>query len=247
MDKVDYTRIYSKWHSGDPGHIKKMKDFHKRTIGRFLPEDKKAAILDIGCAMGFTLMMLDDEGYDNAEGIDTDSKLIEFCREKRLKAKRVDDSAAYLNKKKGSYDLVLALDLIEHIPHKKQPELVKAVSGSLKKGGKLICTVPNANSMLASRWRYNCWTHENSFTEHSLDFLLHNGGFRDIQVTGTEAMPRPRHMWIIRKSVIRWWLLKLLRARRKLEYIAELGYREGIKIPMTLNLLGTGVKKADDE
>jgi hypothetical protein len=38
-----------------------------------------------------------------------------------------------------------------------------------------------------------------------------------------------------------------LRARRKLEYIAELGYREGIKIPMTLNLLGTGVKKADDE
>jgi len=241
--EIDYTRIYCKWHSYDPEHIKMMKDFYCRTIGSFLPGKKDIKILDIGCGMGFAMMFLKDIGYHNVSGIDIDENQVRLCKNKGLDSEVVSNTDLFLRRNTGFYDLILALDLVEHIACKNQLDLMKALYNSLKPGGKFICTVPNANSALASRWRYNCWTHRLSFTENSLDFLLHNAGFNEIEITGTEAMPVPGHQWLIRKSVIRWWLLKFFRGIHRLEYMAELGIDEAKKIPLTLNLIAVGVKK----
>ena len=113
----------------------------------------------------------------------------------------------------------------------------------LKKGGRLIATVPNASSPLAGRWRYICWTHHTSFTEHSLDFLLYHAGFDNIHVFGAGSFRRPRLPFLIRPAVFRWLLLMFVRSFRRMEILAELGWKEGRSVPLSLNLLGVADKK----
>ena len=237
---TDYSRIYSKWHTYEPGHVAEMKEHFTRFAGDALPEDRGARILDIGCAMGFSLIWLRDLGYAAAEGIDIDEGMVRQCRERGLAAARVEDAAGWLAARPGQYDQVFAFDLVEHLPPEGQLELCRAVHAALKPGGRFVCTVPNANSALASRWRYVCWTHRSSFTEHSLDYLLYNAGFREIAIGGVERMAPPRTI----QGRLRQVLRAAFRGLRRLEMAAELG-REGARgIPLELDLRGVATKLA---
>ncbi|AFY79489.1 MAG: class I SAM-dependent methyltransferase [Hydrococcus sp. C42_A2020_068] len=242
--KLDYSRYYLKWHSDTPQHTQSMKSFYQSMFSRFLPADRNLSILDIGCGMGFALLALQDMGYLDVKGIEIDDAQVKSCLEKGIKVIKVANSIEYLAKKNNSYELILCLDVIEHIPHEKQLEFVKAIQTSLKPGGKLICTVPNANSGLASRWRYNDWTHHISFTEHSLDFLLFNAGFEKIEIYETEFFKNPGIKGLIKvKPFLHWLLFLLVRSLRRLEMIAELGWEQGKNIPLSLNLLATAEKQ----
>ena len=235
---TDYARIYSKWHSYAPEHIAEMKEHFGRFAGDLLPADRGARILDIGCAMGFALIWLRDLGYSAAEGIDVDEGMVRQCREQNLAATRVDDAAAWLAERPGRYDLIGAFDLVEHLPPERQLALCRAIHAALAPRGRLVCTVPNANSALASRWRYVCWTHCTSFTEHSLDFLLYNAGFRKIEIGGLELMAPARSI----QGRLRTILQKCFRGVRRVEMATELGWREARAIPLALNLRGVAVK-----
>jgi len=242
MQELDYSHIYRKWHSDDPDHIEKEKKYLKRTLAQFLPENRKAKILDIGCGMGFALLMLVDLEYENLSGIDSDKQQVRSCRDKNLAVDQVADAANYLQQRPEEFDLILALDMIEHIPVTQQLPFIRAVQKSLKSGGRLIATVPNASSTLVGRWRYNDWTHTSSFTEHSLDFLLHNGGLTEIEIHQAGSFQRPRLPWLLRPAVLRWLLLVFVRSFRRLEMITELGWKEGRAVPLSLNLLSVAKK-----
>ncbi len=251
LQEIEYTRQYQKWHSDTPEHIQAMKEFYSGLLAAYLPSDKNIQILDVGCGMGFAMMGLQNLGYKSVEGIDIDAGQVQSCQAKHLAVTRVDDSIAYLSQHPNRYDLIISLDVVEHIPHEVQLNFVRAIQGALKPGGKFICTVPNASSGLASRWRYIDWTHYASFSEHSLDFLLFNGGFNEIQVYPTEFFSAPefklRRRLILAsfwQSVIHWQLLQLVRTFRRLETIAELGWEQGKSVPLSLNILATAVKAA---
>jgi 2-polyprenyl-3-methyl-5-hydroxy-6-metoxy-1,4-benzoquinol methylase len=249
-ETIDYTRQSQKWHSDTPEHTQAMKNFWSGLLLPYLPSDKNIHVLDVGCGMGFALMSLQDMGYKVIEGIDIDQGQVESCRSKKLNVTRVDDSVTYLSEKTEQYDLIIALDVIEHMPKSAQLNFVRSIQRSIKPGGKFICTVPNANAGLAGRWQYDDWTHYDSFTEHSLDFLLYNSGFTEIQVNSMEFFQPPtfklislnlfrRSFW---KSVIHWQLFRFVRTLRRIEMIAELGWEQGEAIPLSLNILATSVK-----
>ncbi len=258
--EIDYTRHYKKWHSHTPEHIQQMKNFYRDMLYEFLPLDKEIRILDIGCGMGFTMMFLQDMEYAVIEGIDIDDGQIQLCLSKNLKVTHVKDSTEFLLTMSGTYDLIIALDVIEHMIFEKQLDFVRAIQFALKPGGKLICTVPNANSVLASRWRYIDWTHHMSFTEHSLDFLLFNAGFGKIEIHETEFFHPPklpplfsraflktwlREFWVnedFRKLLLHWQIFKAVRFWCRLQMIAELGWDQAAVVPISPNMLATGVK-----
>ena len=229
-----------------------MENFYAQLLSPHLPADKNIRILEIGCGMGFALAAMRQWGYSSLEGVDTHPDAVESCKAKNLDVFLVQDTVTFLSQRTRTYDLILALDLIEHLPCIDQLDFARAIQEALAPGGKLICTVPNANSALASRWRYIDWTHHISFTEHSLDFLLHNAGFSDIRILSSDAGGRfpYRHFFSRRFLEKNFWqdflhhlIFKSVRFFRRLEMIAELGWNEGRPVPLSLNLLGIAVKK----
>ncbi len=238
----DYSRIYRKWHSDTPEHVQAMVKFYSELLADHLPADRKARVLDVGCGMGFALLALKHLGYAEVSGVESDRSQADSCKAKGLNVDLSSNTVAYLSERQSKFNSILALDLIEHIPVSQQLEFVHALATALVPGGTLICTVPNANSVLASRWRYICWTHQTSFTEHSLDFLLYNGGFSEIRIQGYEFNKRPRNVWLPVSGTRHWWAFRFFRLFRRLQMMAELGPAQGREVPLSLNLLGVARK-----
>lgn len=210
---------------------------YHRLLQAYLPFDKAAVVLDLGCGMGLAINALRQLGYQNISGIDSDKNQVALAQATGLSVDHVEGAVAFLQKKDARWDLVLCLDVLEHIPKGEQLGFASAIVGALKPGGRAIFSVPNASSALASRWRYIDWTHETSFTEHSIDFLLFSAGFAKVRVFPYEFATRPRLAWLPRKSTLLWAMFRFYRLWRRGEMIAELGPDQGKAIPLSLNLL----------
>lgn len=239
--KTDYTRYYRRWHSDSPEHLQQMLRYFGRRLDPHLPADRAARVLDVGCGMGFALAALRQRGFSRLEGIELDPAQAAAAQGRGFQVEVVGDAAVWLQARPERYDVVLLLDVLEHVPRDAQFDLLAAIHRSLTLGGRLICSVPNANSTLGARQRYMDWTHHTSFTEHSLDFALFHGGFRQIEVRADDDPPKPwRWLPLWRR---RWWYVRgCFRAVRRLQLMAELGPEEGRRAPLSPNLLGVAVK-----
>ena len=69
-------------------------------------------ILDVGCGTGANLLMLSK--YGDAEGVDISEDALAFCRERGLEKVRLGAAEA-LPYEDGTFDLVTALDVVEHL------------------------------------------------------------------------------------------------------------------------------------
>ncbi|MBD3273442.1 methyltransferase domain-containing protein, partial [Candidatus Dependentiae bacterium] len=219
MNNIDYSIHYKKWHNDSEEHINSMEKYFKDRIYEFLPKNKNIKILDVGCGTGLTMLALKKWGYKNIEGVEIDKKQFESCKKKNLDVKMTDDTIKFLEKRKRKYDLVLALDVLEHIPVKMQINFTTSIYKSLKSKGIFIAIVPNANSVVACRFRYIDWTHKTTFTELSIDFLLRNSGFDTIKIKETGLIKKPKIKEIIKlksyfKTLIRFLNFKLVRSLR---------------------------------
>jgi SAM-dependent methyltransferase len=235
--QLDYSYHYRKWHADTPEHVASMVQFYQSILGPYLPAERATPILDVGCGMGFALLALKQLGFQDLTGIDTDPGQVASCQSKGLAVSRCADSVDFLRSNAGRYGLVLALDLLEHVPVAAQIDFTRAIATSLRPAGTLIATTPNANSAFASRCRYLDWTHQTQFSEVSLDFLLHNSGFVEIQVCEIEYTSRPRFWWLPGRQGRYWWAFRFFRTWRRLEAMAELGPAAGRRVPLSLNLL----------
>jgi len=241
--KVDYTRYYLKWHKNTASHRDFVSSHYRNLLGPLLPKNLEAWILDVGCGMGLALGFLKASGFKNIEGVDTDAGQINLAQEAGLPAKLVADTTKYLSERKRSSDCVLCLDVLEHIPKAEQIPFLQGIFEVLKPQGRLILTVPNANSTLGMRWRYNDWTHETSFTEHSLDFVLFHAGFQTITVSPAEFVRRPKWFFLPVSGGRHWWAFCFSRLFRRLEMMAELGPEQGRQVPLSLNLLAVAERE----
>ncbi len=245
---LDYGVHYRVWHDESESHAAAMAAWHAECIKDYVPPDRAARCLDVGCGMGFALQGLQSLGFQDISGIDIDRSQIEAAIRRGLPAEQVVDSAAYLQHRPSNYDLVLMFDVLEHIPVSEQIPMLRAIHTALRPGGRIILQVPNANSPLAARWRYIDFTHTSSFTEHSLAFVLANAGFGRIStpIQPDPAFPRiPRRFW--RRSLrlnfannFRRWLMRSLWRQM---CIAELGTGRGAdSVSLSLNIVAIAFK-----
>lgn len=241
MEEIDYSIHYKKWHNDTIQHYECYTNYYKNSLKPVLPSNKNISLLDVGCGFGIALYSLNKMGYKNIIGIDSSKQQIEIAKNNNINAEYTDDTISWLNNHQEEFEVILALDVIEHIPIKEQIRFLKAINNSLKKGGMFISTVPNANSIFAARWRYIDWTHHCSFTEHSLEFILLNSGFKKVTIKEIEFNTKPKYSFILRKSVLHWYIFKFIRLIRRIEAIAELGI-QGKSIPLSLNIISIAEK-----
>ncbi len=112
-------------------------------IGKYVPQGtdmKGLKILDIGCGTGALLKELDQ--YGDCFGVDFSSQAVQFCIERGILQVK-EGSIAEIPYPDESFDLVLALDILEHIPDDSVG--IREINRVLKKGGKGIIFVPTFN------------------------------------------------------------------------------------------------------
>jgi len=148
---------------------------------KFLPPNRSARILDIGCGMGHFLYFLKCEGYRNFLGIDISRQQVDFTKENITGSVVVADAFDFLGKE--CFEVIVLNDLLEHIPKNKLMEFLHMVFNSLENSGVVFIKVPNMSNPFGLRSRYITITHEVGFTEYSLLEVLKTIGFQDILIT----------------------------------------------------------------
>ena len=113
---------------------------HNPISGIILSEVKYGPVLDIGCGNGNLLVLLKDK-FD-VEGFDISKVAVEIARKRGLKIK---EAGIENFKTKKKYKTILMIGLL--MLTKEPAKYLKIASEWLDKGGVIMFTIPNANSL----------------------------------------------------------------------------------------------------
>jgi len=152
---------------------------YRRRLSRHIVPRPEWRCLDLACGAGNFLAYLAACGAQGFHGVDgseaaTAAARTEFGSDHVSCA----DVFAFLRTETAAYDLISALDFIEHISKDELFDLLFLVAGRLRPGGKFLLRTPNASGLFGMASRYNDITHELCFTPTALSDVLARGGFR---------------------------------------------------------------------
>jgi SAM-dependent methyltransferase len=141
-------------------------------------------ILDVGCGTGTMLTYL--ARYGTAEGIDMDADAIEYCHERGLT--RVSQAGAeHLPFADGSFGLVTALDVIEHIDDDRAA--LQEVRRVLRPGGIFLVAVPAYRFLWGRQDDINL--HKRRYQARELRERLTTAGFEVVRLSYINAVLFP--------------------------------------------------------
>lgn len=206
---------------------------------KFLPVDKTARILDIGCGIGHFLAYVKNNNYNNFLGVDISREQIDHCKKYvTKKVQLINNLESFLKENKNSFDFILMNDVIEHIGKDEIINTLSLILASLKKRGVVVIRTVNLKNRWGMAVRYMDITHTIGFTEESIRQIMLIAGFKNVSL-----MPEIHPIYDI-KSFVRVSLKRLFEFIYRLEYIASFGTFN----PMLSNMLiAVGAKSNHDE
>ncbi len=176
-----------------------------------LPEDKGAAILDVGCGFGHVLDNLRSLGYTNLSGIDISDEAILHCHNINLNVEQISSLEDFFSKNTKKYDFIIMTHVIEHINKEEIIKTLTEIKNTLTATGALYLTTPNAQSNTGSYWMFEDFTHTTIFTSGSLIYVLRSAGFDTIEFLDPADLAR--HSPIAR--IIKKIFLKIYKLNKK--------------------------------
>jgi len=170
-----------------------LKTFRRRMrfVRRFLPP--KARILDVGCAAGYFLRVVQGEGHD-VFGVELSPAIakeaVQALGKERVHIGTLDHAVEAMDFQERSFDLVTLWDVIEHVPDPQS--VLRRIRTLLKPGGRLLLETQNVASkwarMLGRRWHhYKHQEHLYHFTPATIRRLLADTGFDVQELTAAYA------------------------------------------------------------
>ena len=136
----------------------------------------------MGCGAGTMIQYLKNKGAGDILGIDISREQLAICKKYVSENVIETDVIEFLRRNESRYDLITAIDFIEHLKKDTVVEFVQLVFKTLTEGGIAIIRTPNMGSMLGSYSRYVDFTHEVGFTEESIQQIFHLCHYRDVRV-----------------------------------------------------------------
>lgn len=214
---TDYrARIYGQYVERHPDHIApddieglnaRAPQIRKWTRKLF-PDNRDAAIIDLGCGHGALIHIIRQMGYSNVRGIDRSPEQVATARRLGIEGVEEGDLMEALAKlPASSQDVVITFDVLEHFLKPELLPFIDAVHFVLKPGGLWLIHVPNGEALFGSRMRYADFTHELAFTRVSIAHLLIASGFA--RVSCYEDAPVP-HGFFSAVRWLLWWIIKAM-------------------------------------
>ncbi len=167
-------------------------------------------ILDVGCGTGANLIMLNEFG--KADGVDLSHQALEFCRQRGLDGVRYG-AAEDLPFERNSYDLVTALDVLEHLDDDSVG--LNEIYKVLKPGGYTLLFVPAF--MFLWGVQDDVSNHRRRYTKPELSRAVTDAGFE------IELISYANFAFFTPVLMVRW-MMRLFKIRTETEY--------GINIPL---------------
>jgi ubiquinone/menaquinone biosynthesis C-methylase UbiE len=144
----------------------------RRFVGNLIKmyaQKKSLSLLDVGCGTGKN--MEDLSRFGEVWGVDISNEALLFCKKRNLSKVKIGE-AEHLPFGEKSFDVVSALDVLEHVDDMRSVREIKRV---LKDGGYIIITVP------AFGWLWSKWDeilhHKRRYTRKQLEDILTQEGF----------------------------------------------------------------------
>lgn len=164
----------------------------RSNFGRYLRRGQ--TVLEVGPGTGEFLSLLADTGITDIDIIEQDATvgrhIVDHFRIDRhwfIPVEQIGTVADQLRQ----YDLIMLLQVLEHVHRDRLAEVLQTLYARLKPGGHLIVVVPNAGNPLGIVERYADLTHVSAFTENSLRQLVDAAGITDarIEIRGYRIPP----------------------------------------------------------
>ncbi len=171
----------------------KTESFSQRDFGRlaFVKNYRKTGdLLEIGSAEGYFLSLLSDSF--NVTGIEFSKYAADIAKNNVGENKIINGDITKIELEANKYDVVLALNILEHLDNPEQT--LKKLSKSLRKGGILIGSVPNNQYLIG--WLVTIIgnqldkTHVNTYKVNKWRKLLKDTGFEKIDDLGEIVLKR---------------------------------------------------------
>ncbi|QQS34660.1 MAG: class I SAM-dependent methyltransferase [Ignavibacteriales bacterium] len=210
--------------------------YKKRYLKYLSGFSKNASVIDIGCGNGLLLQFLYKEGFNNLYGIDISDEQINIARSRGLNADSYD-VFSFLTEHKKKYDIVFAMDVIEHLYKKELFDFFRGIHSILNENGLLIIQTPNGDGISPNHIIYGDLTHLTIFNPNSLSQILRLVGFDEIN--SFETGPTTKGFL----STIRLILWKIIRVIFMAVRIIETGGSEKI---LTQDFTCTARKRKPD-
>jgi SAM-dependent methyltransferase len=153
----------------------------------FMPPEARE-VLEVGCGRGVTGRLLQERLGCRVTGVELNPIV---AREAARHLHRVVQGDVQTLDLEGRYDVVIALELVEHLMDSER--FLARVRELLAPGGRAIFSIPNVghwsivDDLLAGRWDYLpigllCYTHYRFFTRRSLADWLRRSGIERFEI-----------------------------------------------------------------
>lgn len=165
---VDYNRMATSYERLISQHLQVLPEWH---------------CLDLACGYGNFLAYLRTKGVINFVGVDLTQAAI-TCAAKEFGQEQVAcvDAFDFLKSHKRKFDLISALDFVEHLQPDELFRLLADIHDGLNTDGLFLVRTPNASAPFGMTARYNDITHELSFTSGALGDVMQRAGFEVIDI-----------------------------------------------------------------
>ncbi len=155
---------------------KKLRSQFERIADKIYKYKKEGKVLDIGAGYGLLSSILYENGYE-IEIIEPENTP-DYLRGKKFKHYKTTIEK-FLGKQKGKYDIILLMDVIEHL---KDPlRILKRLKFFLNRGGIVVIQTPNYKSLMAKICKNWSWwmvsDHKFFFSPKSIHALLKKARF----------------------------------------------------------------------
>lgn len=211
----------------------------RKTVGPFLPRNRNADILDLGCGYGTLVAFLHQLGYVNAKGIDGSPEMVSAAARLGIGPVKEDDIFDHLETAAGAYDMIIALDVVEHFRKDELLRLLEMIHQALRPNGAFLLQTPNGLSHYGRWYGVFDFTHETILDAESTRQCLNVAGFKKVIV---RPVPPVVHgiPSAIRASVWCFW-----QAFLRLSLAVEAGWVPGQVF--TPNLIAVAKKESPSE
>ena len=189
-----------------------------------IPNNKDARIVELACGHGSLLYWLKMQGYQQVLGIDSSQEQLNLALEVGYPLENADAIEWLSRTSNDNVDLVLGIDLVEHLSKDNFMEMLKEVHRVLLPGGILALRYPNGDSPFVGLNLFNDITHVWTYTTNCMNTLSLMHGYSSVSFTDESSAALRDLRWLkVPMSKISTWIMQFLVftvTREKIHYLS---------------------------